>query len=69
MGAPIPLNQVQRLQQRCDKINALYRNDRKKYKYCRAILSMSIVAARASRLMCFFIIPTEGRKVRNWQTR
>ena len=37
MGAPIPLNQVQRLQQRCDKINALYRNDRKKYKYCRAI--------------------------------
>ena len=50
MGAPIPLNQVQRLQQRCDKINALYRNDRKKYKYCRAI------------------IPTAGRKVRNWQT-
>ena len=37
MGAPIPLNQVQRLQQRCDKINALYRNDRKKYKHCRAI--------------------------------
>ena len=37
MGAPIPLNQVQRLQQRCDKINALYRNDRKKYKSCRAI--------------------------------
>ena len=37
MGAPIPLNQVQRLQQRCDKINALYRNDRQKYKYCRAI--------------------------------
>ena len=37
MGSPIPLNQVQRLQQRCDKINALYRKDRKKYKYCRAI--------------------------------
>ena len=37
MGDPIPLNQVQRLQQRCDKINALYRNDRKNYKYCRAI--------------------------------
>lgn len=37
MGDPIPLNQVQRLQQRCDKINALYRKDRKQYKYCRAI--------------------------------
>lgn len=37
MGDPIPLNQVQRLKQRCDKINALYRKDRKNYKYCRAI--------------------------------
>ena len=37
MGDPIPLNQVERLQQRCDKINQLYRNDKKKYKYCRAI--------------------------------
>lgn len=37
MGDPIPLNQVKRLQQRCDKINALYRKDRKNYKYCRAI--------------------------------
>lgn len=37
MGSPIPLNQVQRLQQRCDKINSYYRKDRKNYKYCRAI--------------------------------
>lgn len=37
MGSTIPLNQVQRLQQRCDKINAHYRKDRKKYTYCRAI--------------------------------
>lgn len=37
MGASIPLNQVQRLQQRCDKINALYQKDRKNYSYCRAI--------------------------------
>ncbi len=37
MGDPIPLNQVQRLQQRCDKINELYRKDRKNYKYCRSI--------------------------------
>ena len=37
MGDAIPLNQVQRLQQRCDKINALYRKDRKNPSYCRAI--------------------------------
>ncbi|MDE5711795.1 N-acetylmuramoyl-L-alanine amidase [Bacteroides sp.] len=37
MGAAIPLNQVARLQQRCAKINELYRKDCKKYKYCRAI--------------------------------
>lgn len=37
MGDPIPLNQVQRLKQRCDKINSFYRKDRRNYKYCRAI--------------------------------
>lgn len=37
MGAVIPRNQVQRLQQRCEKINFLYRKDRKNYRYCRAI--------------------------------
>ena len=37
MGDAIPLNQVHRLQQRCDKINALYRKDRKNHSYCRAI--------------------------------
>ena len=37
MGATIPLNQVARLQQRCAKINELYRKDRQSYKYCRAI--------------------------------
>lgn len=37
MGDPIPLNQVQRLQQRCNKINALYQKDRQNYTYCRAI--------------------------------
>lgn len=37
MGEAIPLNQVERLSQRCARINALYQKDRKKYKYCRAI--------------------------------
>lgn len=37
MGEAIPLNQTRRLQQRCDKINQLYEEDRKRYSYCRAI--------------------------------
>ena len=37
MGAPIPLNQVARLRQRCAKINEFYKKDRKNYKYCRTI--------------------------------
>ena len=32
MGKPIPYNQVQRLKQRCDKINALYKQDKNVYK-------------------------------------
>lgn len=37
MGDPIPLNQVERLKQRCVKINGLYGTDRSKYTYCRSI--------------------------------
>lgn len=37
MGKTIPLNQVERLSQRCTSINELYRKDRKNYKYCRSI--------------------------------
>lgn len=37
MGDPIPLNQVERLKQRCVKINGLYAKERNRYKYCRAI--------------------------------
>ncbi len=37
MGDPIPLNQTERLKQRSNKINKLYQEDKKKYKYCRAI--------------------------------
>ena len=36
-GDPIPLNQIERLKQRCDKINQFYSSDRKQYSYCRAI--------------------------------
>ena len=37
MGKTIPLNQVARLQQRCDAINELYKKEKDEYKYCRAI--------------------------------
>ncbi|EJX00871.1 N-acetylmuramoyl-L-alanine amidase [gut metagenome] len=37
MGSAIPLNQTARLQQRCTVINNLYRKDRQRFSYCRAI--------------------------------
>ena len=37
MGKTIPLNQVARLQQRCDVINNLYKKEKDEYTYCRAI--------------------------------
>ena len=37
MGKTIPLNQVARLQQRCDAINNLYKKEKDEYTYCRAI--------------------------------
>ncbi|MDR0962222.1 MAG: N-acetylmuramoyl-L-alanine amidase [Mediterranea sp.] len=37
MGQSIPLSQSARLRQRSAAINTLYRKDRQKYKYCRAI--------------------------------
>ena len=37
MGDAIPLNQVARLRQRCNKINELYKKDRRNYTYCRSI--------------------------------
>ena len=54
MGVRIPLNQVQRLKQRCDKINALYAQDRKKYKYCRAIFIHVDSRGRGKQMDVFF---------------
>ncbi len=36
MGEQIPLGQTARLKQRSDKINALYKDDKQNYSYCRA---------------------------------
>ncbi len=54
MGDPIPLKQVQRLQQRCDKINAFYRKDRKNYSYCRAIFIHVDSRSKGKRTDVFF---------------
>ncbi|MEY8685104.1 N-acetylmuramoyl-L-alanine amidase [Bacteroides sp. AN502(2024)] len=54
MGDPIPLKQVQRLQQRCDKINAFYRKDRKNYSYCRAIFIHIDSRSKGKRTDVFF---------------
>ena len=37
MGEPIPYSQIDRLQQRVNKVNELYKQDRKRFKYIRAI--------------------------------
>lgn len=58
MGDPIPLNQVERLKQRCVKINELYRSDRKKYKYCRSVfLHVDSRSKRAQTDVFFYHAP------------
>lgn len=68
MGAPIPLNQVERLRQRCAAINELYRKDRKQYKYCRAIfLHVDSRNKRAQTDVFFYHAPQSvaGKKLAN----
>lgn len=67
MGQVIPLNQVKRLQQRCDKINELFKKDKEHYR--RALLFTSTAGARVSKLTCFSIITTEVPRANIWQTR
>ena len=58
MGDPIPLNQVERLKQRCAKINELYRSDRQKYKYCRSVfLHVDSRSERAQTDVFFYHAP------------
>ena len=54
MGDPIPLGQVARLKQRCDKINALYAKDRRKYKYCRSVFLHVDSRAKRAQVDVFF---------------
>lgn len=66
MGDPIPLNQVQRLQQRCNKINALYQKDRKTILTAGLSLSMWIAGAKENKRMCFSITPIRRLRVNGW---
>ena len=65
MGDAIPLNQVARLQQRCTKINELYRKDRRKYKYCRAIFLHVDSRSRSAQTDVFFTMSEKrvGKKL------
>ena len=52
MGSPIPFNQIQRLKQRSDKINALFKQD--KYAYKRAIFVHVDSRSKSRQLDVFF---------------
>lgn len=54
MGSAIPLNQTARLQQRCTAINDLYRKDRQRYGYCRAIFLHVDSRSRGAQTDVFF---------------
>ncbi|HJD92704.1 MULTISPECIES: N-acetylmuramoyl-L-alanine amidase family protein [Bacteroides] len=54
MGDKIPLDQLSRLKQRTDKINKLYEQDKKKYKYCRAIFLHLDSRSQKKRVDVFF---------------
>ena len=62
MGSPIPLNQTARLQQRCTVINNLYKKDRQRYKYCRAIfLHVDSRSRRAQTDVFFYHAPKSAQ--------
>ena len=54
MGKTIPLNQVARLQQRCDAINELYKKEKDEYTYCRAIFLHVDSRSRGEKTDVFF---------------
>lgn len=72
MGDRIPLGQVERLRQRCQKINALYVKDQKRYKYCRAIFLHVDSRSRSAQTDVFFYHApksTKGERLANRMKR
>lgn len=62
MGDEIPLNQTQRLTQRSDKINSLFINDKKDYKYCRAIFLHIDSRSKKKQMDVFFYFQKGNQK-------
>lgn len=67
MGQVIPLNQVKRLQQRCDKINELFKKDKEHYR--RALFIHLDSRSESKQIDVFSIITTEVPRANIWQTR
>lgn len=62
MGDEIPLNQTQRLIQRSEKINSLFINDKKDYKYCRAIFLHIDSRSKKKQMDVFFYFQKGNQK-------
>ena len=66
MGDKIPLNQVERLKQRCDKINQLYKKDKEKYR--RAVFIHVDSRGKGEQIDVFFYHcegSTQGKRLAN----
>lgn len=61
MGDPIPLGQVERLKQRCVKINELYRKDKKRFDYCRSIFLHVDSRSKGAQIDVFFYHAPKSR--------
>lgn len=63
MGSPIPLNQVERLRQRCDQVNALYNKDKEDYR--RAAFVHVDSRGKGKRIDVFFYYSQGSKKGEN----
>lgn len=64
MGEPIPLGPAARLEQRSSKINALYRKDRNRYKYCRSVFIHVDSRGRGEKMDVYFYHAPSSRSGR-----
>ena len=67
MGKSIPLNQVARLQQRCDAINRLYRKEKSSYK--RAVFIHVDSRSQENKRILISIMPREANTENGWRRK
>lgn len=65
-GQPIPLDQVERLRQRCDCINNYYLNDKKNFKYCRAFFIHVDSRSKRNQTDVFFYYKQNSKQSREF---